>query len=396
MRLVGVAVVVALVSVASVSAIAVANISQQVSDNAVDISGGNAQQIPAIGAMEGGFNLLVVGTDNDASQGDAYGERDATLNDVNIMLHVAEDQKSAVVVSFPRDLIVDLPECYDAENDETYSEVYNTPLNNAYSRGGLACVVATIEHLTGLEIPFAGTISFNGVIEMTNAIGGVPVCVAGDIADSDSGLFLDEGMHTISGGMALAFLRSRHGVADGSDLGRITSQQQYMSSLMRTMKSTETLTNVVKLYGLAQAAAQNTRLSTSVANLDTMVSLALTLKDVDLDKMTFVQYPSDYSSSYPGKVVPIADLADELIEKIRNDERFLLDENSLGDYTQAAPGSEPTTPTEEPAPPADAGDGTDGTPDGTAAPTPAATPEAETLNGVLGIRADQQTCAIPN
>ncbi|TXN27687.1 LytR family transcriptional regulator, partial [Lacisediminihabitans profunda] len=67
-------------------------------------------------------------------------------------------------------------------------------------------------------------------------------------------------------------------VGDGSDLGRISSQQVFLSSLVRTVKSDSTLTDFTKLFGLATAASKNMTLSKNLSNLNTMVSIALVLK----------------------------------------------------------------------------------------------------------------------
>ena len=96
--------VVALVSGASVAAIAAYRLAAEV--DAVDIGG----ETPTVGEWEGGFNVLIVGVDNAEGQSDARERDGATLNDVNILVHVAEDQQSAVAVSIPRDLVVPIPE----------------------------------------------------------------------------------------------------------------------------------------------------------------------------------------------------------------------------------------------------------------------------------------------
>lgn len=389
LKFLGLAVAVVLAALVTTAGIAFANLNSQVQANSVDISGGGDVPAPPplLGAFPGGFNLLVVGTDNDPNQGDDFGERDATLNDVNILLHVSADHRNAVVVSFPRDLVIPHPECTDPTNGDVYDAMSAQPLNEAFSRGGLACVSATIENLTGLDISYAAATSFKGVIEMTNAVGGVPVCLVEPISDTDSGLDLPAGISTIQGDMALAFLRNRHGVGDGSDLARIASQQQYMSSLVRTIKSSNTLTDFTKLYGLAQAATQNIQLSRSLATPDAMVSLALTLKDVDLANMVFVQYPAGSSSAYPNKVVPLSDLADQLFAKIMNDEPFTLEADSTGTgSTVIDPGTDPTTVTPDPS------TETPSAPDASAAPTDsAATPEV--IEGLKGQTAAEQTCA---
>ncbi|MFX5574637.1 LCP family protein, partial [Acinetobacter baumannii] len=85
--------------------------------------------------------------------------------------------------------------------------------------------------LSGLQIPFAAKVSFGGVINITDAIGGVDVCIANGIKDPYTGIDWPAGMRTVKGLDALQFLRTRHGVGDGGDLGRISNQQQYMSRL---------------------------------------------------------------------------------------------------------------------------------------------------------------------
>src|SRR5690606_544217 len=217
-------------------------------------------------------------SDTREGQGDAFGDTDgAVLNDVNMLLHVAEDQQSATLVSIPRDLVVPIPEC------ENGGPATGRPINETLYMGGLNCVVLTVQELTGLDIHFAGIIEFHRVIAMSNAIGGVEVCIDAPIFDPFTGLDLPTaGTHTLQGWSALAFLRTRKGVGDGSDLGRINAQQVFLSSLVRKIKSDGTLTDLGKLYGLAQAATQSMTLSENFARLDTLVQIALVLKDIPL------------------------------------------------------------------------------------------------------------------
>ncbi|GLK15681.1 hypothetical protein GCM10017602_01630 [Herbiconiux flava] len=386
LKWVAIAAAVALISVVSITAYAVTSVTQQFSSNAVDIGNPTAAPPappPFLGAYEGGFNLLVVGTDNDPNQGVSFGERDATLNDVNILLHVSADHQNAVVVSFPRDLVIPQPECTDPATGTVNEASDAEALNDAWGRGGLACTAATISGFTGVDIQYAAATSFDGVIELTNAVGGVEVCLTGDIADTDSGLYLSAGRTVIQGQDALAFLRNRKGVGDGSDLSRIGSQQQYLSSLLRKIKSESTLSDITKVYGLAQAAAQNIKPSTSLQSPDSMVSLALTLKDIDLAKVVFVSYPVAEYVNDINKVQPVPELADQLFTKILADQPFTLSPDSAptgsADEGEAAPDPAPT----DAAPPADA------------APTDsAATPEV--IEGLSGQNAAEETCAVPN
>ncbi len=287
----------------------------------VTLAGETTGAVPQISAIDGGVNLLLVGSDSRSGQGDAYGETEGNLNDVTMLMHIAQDHSSATVVSFPRDMVVPIPSCPDPAGG-SFDAMSAQPINVTLSYGGLPCTVLTVEALTGLSIPFAAEVQFNGVIEMSNAVGGVPVCVVDPITDEFTGLSLDAGTHTLQGSDALAFLRTRHGVGDGSDLGRISSQQVFLSSLVRTMKSGETLSDFGKLYGIARAAASNMVLSQSLASPDTLVSIALALKDIDLDKVTFVAYPGTMGGDgvYAGKVQPLTDDADVLFAAITADQ----------------------------------------------------------------------------
>ena len=364
-----------LVSGVAVAGLAFWQFTSTVTANSIDLNGTDVPDAaPSIGSYETGFNILIVGVDNDSEQGGAYGERDSTLNDVNILVHVSADHTNAVVVSIPRDLIVAHPSCTDMNTGEEYSSMSARPVNEAMSRGGLPCVVTTIEKLTGLEIPFAGLASFDRVVRMSDAVGGVPICLSEAIDDPLADLNLPAGTSVVSGSTALAFLRSRHGVGDGSDLSRISSQQIYLASLMRTVQGDGTFTDLPKLFSLATAAATNIKLSTNLAHTDTMVSMALALKDIDLSRLVFVQYPGTTEDpNFPNKVVPLQDLADTMFAKILADEPFALA------AADPEPSDEPTTET-----------GT-GTPVESDAPVVEAAPEV--LGGLTGRTAEDQSCA---
>ncbi|MDO8337626.1 MAG: LCP family protein [Microcella sp.] len=390
------ALAVVLVSGASVAAITLNQLDANIDEVILTGANGEARSVPTVGEWEGGFNVLIVGVDNAEGQQDENQRDGATLNDVNILVHVAEDQQSAIAVSIPRDLVVPIPECPLPDGRTSY-EMSAQPFNTAFGVGGLNCVVLTAEALTGLEIPYAGTISFDGVAMMSTAVGGVDVCVDAPVFDPFTGLDLPTaGTHTVEGYTALAFLRTRYGVGDGSDLSRISSQQVYMSSLMRTLQSGGTLTDPTKLYGLAQVATKAMSLSSSLASIDSMVSMALVLKDIPTESITFVQYPATtgLGGVYTGKAAPVEYLAEQLFEKIRNDEPFLLAEDSTGNGAALDP-SAPSAPEPAPSETSTAEPGPSASP--TVPPLPGEEPaEAEVLEGVLGQTAAQQTCSVAN
>ncbi len=383
---------VVLVAGVSVAAVAVAQLATPVAANTVHLAHLNgAKAPPSIDAIKGGVNMLIVGTDTRTGQAgfqdrsDLAGSSGAGNNDVTILVHIAEDHQSALVVSFPRDLMIPIPACPNPKGGN-YGASSIAMLNSSLSRGGLACPVLTIEKLTGIEIPYAASISFNGVAEMADAVGGVTVCVASPINDPYVGLTLGAGENTISGSEALAFLRSRHGVGDGSDLGRISNQQVYLSALARTVKSNGVLTNPLKLYGLAKVATSSMQLSDSLGHVDTMVAIALALKSIPLSNIAMIQYPVGSSPLYPNRVVP-SSFGDNAVNKaLQNDQRVVL----TGTTGRGATLSPNQTAAPTPAPTAPSGTAT-------AAPDPTATNAPVQLpSSVQGQSADQQTCSKGN
>ncbi len=118
------------------------------------------------------------------------------------------------------------------------------------------------------------------------------VCIGGDgIDDPDAGIDWEPGPRVVKGYDALAFLRTRKGIGDGSDLARIGNQQQYLSRLINKLRSDEVLSNPGTLIGLANTAVNNIEPSESLADPIRIAQLAYTLKDVPFSDITFVQFP---------------------------------------------------------------------------------------------------------
>ncbi|MEO5921132.1 MAG: LCP family protein [Pseudolysinimonas sp.] len=380
LALIGTVLSVVLIAGGSVAAVAFFQLKTQIKTESIEADSHGPP--PNIAAIEGGFNILLVGSDTREGQGGIGGNDSAVLNDVTMLLHVAQDQQSATLVSMPRDMVVPLPAC------ENGGPATGQPINVTLYYGGLACTVKTVQNLTGLDIQFAGLITFQGVIAMSNAVGGVDICTDDSIFDPYTGLnVVGAGSHNLQGEQALAFLRSRHGVGDGSDLGRIGSQQVFLSALVRKIKSDDTLTDFVKLYSIAQAATKNITLSDNFANPDTLVSVALVLKNIPLENIVLVQYPSKTGGTgiFAGKVQPVTAVATALFDAIKADLPIGLDENSLeGAHGGSTLDPNAPVPTTEPVDPS-------------AAPTiPPDTPQAVVIPGVKGQSAAQYTCSVSN
>ncbi|KQR52116.1 LytR family transcriptional regulator [Leifsonia sp. Leaf336] len=352
---------------------------------------------PTVGAESGEVNILLAGTDTRTGQGGQFSSSDelagssgAGNNDVTMVLHLSADHQHATVISIPRDLMVPVPSCPTSGGGSTPAQD-SAQFNTTLSTGGLSCVVLTAEALTGLSIPYAAEISFDGVVAMSNAVGGVPVCLATPLTDPYVGLNLPAGQQTLVGSQALAFVRSRHGVGDGSDLGRISNQQLFLSSLLRTVTSAGVLTNPLTLYTLAKAATSNLTLSDTLDSPTTIVSIGLALKSVPLSDFVFVQYPSMTDPNDNNRVVPEPAGVDALKQALTTDTPVVLT-GTTGSGTESATPAPTATATPSPAP--TSGSGSTAAAGGS---TPAPTSSAVTLpSDVTGQTAAQQTCTKGN
>ena len=356
----GKALVVVIVSTLTVATVSAIQITQELSRGQIDVPGldGRDRVIPP---LDGPLNILLVGSDTRSGAGNsAFGDTGGNLADVIILLHVSEDRQNAVALSFPRDTMVPWPACPSTSGGPGYLPQSLGQINATIANGGPGCTLLTVELLTGLNIPYLAMVDFNGVIELSNAVGGVEVCVAQDIEDEYTNTYLKKGMHTLQGVQALQFLRTRHGVGDGSDLGRISNQQVYLTSLVRKLKSRDILSNPVALYSLAQAAAKNMTLSKTLAEPTTLMGVANALKDIPMKKITFLQLPSVYGLPAPlqGRVKPDYEKAQVIFDMMKNDEPIVLAEvNNPGVGSELAPTLKPTpkptsttTPTKKPTP----------------------------------------------
>jgi anionic cell wall polymer biosynthesis LytR-Cps2A-Psr (LCP) family protein len=162
------------------------------------------------------------------------------------------------------------------------------------------------------------------------------------INDDYTQLYLEAGEHTLIGEEALAFLRTRHGVGDGSDLSRISNQQVFLTSLVRKLKDEGALTNPFTMFRLGTAALNNMTLSRSLTDLGVIYGMAREVNDVDLDKITFLKLPVyDLEGDFAGRVGVSTERATLLFEKLANDEPLVLAEANLGPGAVVAEDSEP-------------------------------------------------------
>ena len=149
----------------------------------------------------------------------------------------------------------------------------------------------TAEKITGLHIDHFLMADFNAVKNLSTAVGGVDVCVTHSVHDPNSHLDLPKGHSTVKGEQALAFVRTRDSIGFSSDLSRIQLQQQFLSSLIRKLKSNDTLTDPSKLFDLAEVATKSLTVDNSIGKVNKLVTLAKDLRRVDPKNITFLTVP---------------------------------------------------------------------------------------------------------
>lgn len=393
------------VSAAGIAAYNLFDATQTITANAVVLDEDKPLP-PSLGAIEGGVNILMVGTDscegaNAALSGACQAKAtEGERNDVTMLVHISDEPRRVTVVSFPRDMLVPIPSCPKEDGSGSYSAMSSQMLNASYQYGGLACTVLTIESLIDDQIDFAAAIRWTGVINMSDAIGGVDVCVAGDISDSHTGLKLTAGTHTLQGVQALQFLRIRHGIGDGSDLGRISNQQQFMSSMVRKLQSDSVLANPATLLNLATTAISQVQqeqlvLSSGLTNPTLMVQIAMAVKDVPYEDIVFVQYPTRYASGDgASRVMPVKDAATVLFDALKANQPLTLTGDASQGYGVEVTG-EAVKPEVAPTPAATEAAGETPAAEAPVAETPAAETRVELPSAIAGQTAAQTTCTQP-
>lgn len=231
------------------------------------------------------MNFLLMGSDKRA--GDAsFGER----SDTTILLHLAADRKSGVMVSIPRDSIVDIPECITADG-KTVPARQSVMFNSAFSEGGAACTVKAVETLTDILIDNYVVIDFRGFKDMVNALGGVEVCVPEAVNDPKSHLNLAAGRQTVKGQQALAYVRTRYALGNGGDLSRLDRQQAFLGSMVTKVKSTGLLLRPVKLFNFLDAATKS--ITTDLGSLNDMRRMAQQVRGISTKDVTFLTVPNE-------------------------------------------------------------------------------------------------------
>ena len=331
-------------------------------------------------------NILLMGSDDRTGENATIGgEAPGMRSDTTIVMHISADRTRVELVSIPRDSLVDIPSCTMTDGSTTKAQsnaMFNSAFALGWDHGGdiasaAACSMLTVMSLTDVYLDGFVVVDFAGFQSMIDAIGGVPMCLPEPIVAPQANLNLQAGQQTLNGEQALGLARARKGTGlNGSDLTRITRQQELLGATAQTLLAKNLLTDAPGLLKFLNAATSSLKASPEFASLQNLTGLALSLRNVDASSITFL-------------TIPVADAPSDKYRVVWTSAADAIWENMAAD--RPIDGSAPIeTPAEVPADTAETPDDT-ATVDEPASPvTPAPTPAP--LKGLTTAADSAVTC----
>ncbi|MEO3859225.1 LCP family protein [Acrocarpospora sp. B8E8] len=248
----------------------------------------------------GAINVLLVGSDTRAGDNAKYGQKasreDTTeRTDTIMLLHITPNRDGARLISFPRDSMVQIPECKDAKTG-VIKPSHLAQINEAFNNGGMICTRRTIEDLTGIPVDHYIKVDFTGFKSIVDALGGINICVPQAVVDPKAKLNLKAGEQTVKGETALAYVRARYQLGDGSDIGRIERQQIFITQVVKKVTSSAILTDVGRLNAFIDAASKSVQMDDRL-NTERLLEIALSARKLTAKGFKATTVPWE---AYPG------------------------------------------------------------------------------------------------
>lgn len=275
------------------------------------------------------LNVLVIGSDHRSTK--EYDENGIPVtgmrSDTTLVAHISADRTRVEVMSIPRDLMVERPDCIRADGTTEPGSRGLVQFNSIFALLGqsedvaaaTACTVKTVENFTGIYLDEFVVVDFDGFEDMVAALGGVPMCLEEPVRDTKGTVDLPAGCQTLNAQQALGFARARYGIGDGSDISRIGRQQQLIGAMMKEAQSRNLLTDLPSLYAFMKAGMKSLTTSPSFGNAQNMGGLALSLSGIDSSNIRFYTLPfGEYA--YDRARVAVADNAEDMFAALRQDE----------------------------------------------------------------------------
>ncbi len=241
-----------------------------------------------------GLNILVIGSDSRAGLAHKFGSGiDGARSDTSMLLHIAPGHTRADIISFPRDSMVPVLACSNDGLGHTGQSAQPDQLerlNSTFSAGGAPCLWKTLEQTTGIRIQHFVEVNFAGFQAIVNDVHGVPVCLPFAINNAQSRLHLTAGKHTVNGAQALAFVRLREDIGEGSDTQRIQRQQYFLAAVMQQLKSTGLLGQPQRIFAVVRDVAKSLTTDSGL-DLNTMLRIATSMQSLNSSAVQFITVP---------------------------------------------------------------------------------------------------------
>lgn len=232
----------------------------------------------ALKETNGRTNILLAGYSDDDT-----GHQGADLTDSIMVVSINQADKSAVVISIPRDLYVNIPGYGYSKINATYEYgQQNNFSESGYASGGMGLLEKTVENVTGIHFNYEALINYTAFKSAVDAVGGVTVDIqssnANGLYDPNTDLQLANGTVSLNGQQALNLARARgdgygsYGFANG-DFDRTEHQQQLLIALKDKASSTSVIANPLKVGELASAIGNNVSTDLQLNEVETIYSI---------------------------------------------------------------------------------------------------------------------------
>jgi LCP family protein required for cell wall assembly len=309
-----------------------------------DVTSGELGRRPPYTAA---LNILVIGSDSRAGTGSKFGSASVIAgarSDTMMLLHIAPGHQRADIISFPRDSMVPILSCQANSAPGLVGQQAQPGaverLNATFAYGGPVCLWKTLEQLTHIRIQHFVEVNFSGFQSIINDVGGVSVCLPYAINNRQSGLRLPAGLQTVSGAQALAFVRARENVGQGSDLQRIQRQQFFLDAVLHKLKSTNLLSNPTRILHVVTDAAKSLTTDNDL-DLTTLLKIANSMRSLNSSAVAFISVPvAAYPPDPAAEVQWVQPQADQLFRSIASDKN--LPKPTAKKKGAAAPSAVPT------------------------------------------------------
>ena len=290
-----------------------------------------------------GLNILIIGSDSRQGLGRKFGSDVlGARSDTSMLLHIAPGHTRADIISFPRDSMVPVLACANDQRGHPGQSAQPGELerlNATFSAGGAPCLWKTLEQETGIRIQHFVEVNFAGFQSIVNDVGGVPVCLPFAINNPQARLHLAAGKRVVSGAQALAFVRLRENIGEGSDTQRIQRQQYFLAAVMQKLKATNLLSQPSRIFNVVRDVAKSLTTDSGL-DLSTMLRIAGSMKSLSSSSVQLVTVPV---VPYPGD--PAAELSweqpqsDQMFRAIEADRELPTSARATGKAKPAATGT---------------------------------------------------------